>query len=304
MNFRSLEQLYDFFKDERTCLEYYENIRWKGNPTCPFCKSDKPYVTDRGYKCSNNECHKKFTVKVGTIFENTKIPLRTWYGAIYLCTAHKKGISSYQLATNLDITQKTAWFVLHRIREMLKTQAPQMLTGTTEVDATFIGGKEKFKHKNKRSRDAEGNYVNIKKVVLGAIERDGKIILQHIPSETKEHMVDFVTKHIDKGSTVYTDEHQGFRGLGKIYTHDTVNHSIKLYVSGIVHTNTIENFWSLLKRGLNGTYHQVSEKHLNRYLQEFASRFNSRTDETQQRFEKFLRKSERRLTYKRLVGKY
>src|SRR5687767_3114477 len=141
MNFKSLIELQDYFKDEKTCIEYYEQIRWNGNPVCPHCGSEKPYRTNRGFKCSNNKCYKKFTVKVGTIFDNSKIPFRTWFAAIFLATNHKKGISSLQLASDLNITQKTAWFILHRVREMLKVNAPQMVGGEgtmVEADETYI----------------------------------------------------------------------------------------------------------------------------------------------------------------------
>lgn len=305
MDFKSLPQLLDFFKDEKTCIEYYENIRWAGNPVCPHCGTANPYKTNRGYKCGNNECYKKFTVKVGTIFENSKIPFRIWFAAIYLCTVHKKGISSVQLSIDLDITQKTGWFVLHRVREMLKQDAPQMLGGegkTLESDSTYLGGKEKNKHASKKKYTEDGKLIENKKVILGLIERNGKVILKHIPSESTAHMTQFVQKYAPKGSTIFTDEHKGYKGLGKIYTHDTVNHSLKVYCVGNVHTNTIENFWSVLKRGIYGIYHQVSEKHLNRYLNEYASRFNARLELPQERIENFLLKSEQRLTYKNLIS--
>ena len=139
MNFKSLPELLDYFKEEETGIEYYEQIRWGGNPTCPHCGSENPYKTNRGWKCSNNECYKKFTVRVGTIFENSKISFRIWFAAIYLATAHKKGISSVQLAIDLGIIQKTAWFVLHRIREMLKDKEPKMLgeNKMVEVDESY-----------------------------------------------------------------------------------------------------------------------------------------------------------------------
>ena len=152
MDFKSLIQLLDYFKDEQTCIEYYERLRWGNEPACPHCGCTNPYKTNRGWKCRDKECHKKFTVKVGTIFENSKISFRIWFAAIYLATTSKKGISSVQLATQLNITQKTAWFVLHRIREMLKSKSPDMLGDgkMVEADEAYIGGKEQNKHRNGR----------------------------------------------------------------------------------------------------------------------------------------------------------
>lgn len=314
MNFKSLPQLLDRFKNEEICIAYYENLRWEKKPFCPFCQSYKPYKTNRGYKCSNTDCKKKFTVKIGTIFENSKIPMRTWFIAIYLCTAHKKGISSLQLSTDLGITQKTAWFMLHRIREMLKSQTPAILNenteGIVEVDETYVGGKNKNKHKKrKESIDNpgfrnDGKPFKKKSVVIGLIERDGKVVLKHISNAQKENMVPVIHEHIPIDTTVFTDEHQSFTKLRIAYNHSTVNHSLKIYVDGEVHTNTIENFWSVLKRGLYGIYHQVSEKHLNRYLDEFSARFNTRVLNADDRMEEFLLRSDGGLLYKNLIGKY
>ena len=309
MNFKSLPQLLDYFREEETCIEYYEQIRWNGKPVCPHCGSERVYNTNRGYKCANKECHKKFTVKVGTIFENSKIPFRIWFAAIYLATTHKKGISSVQLALDLGITQKTAWFVLHRIREMLKDKSPQMLgeNNMVEVDEAYLGGKEGNKHLRKRrshqdnSVTNEGKPYKEKKVIVGLIERNGNVVLKHVPKADANNMVAFIKNHVPAGSTVYTDEAKVYNKLHKTYTHDNVKHSLNIYVDGNVHTNTIENFWSVLKRGLYGVYHQVSDKHVSRYLDEYAARFNTRSLTSQERFEKFLVDSESVLTYNELT---
>jgi transposase-like protein len=311
MNFKSLTDLLDHFKDEATCIAYYENVRWNGNIVCPNCGSANPYKTTRGYKCSNNTCYKKFTVKVGTIFENSKIPLRTWFAAIYLCTTSKKGVSSVQLATQLGITQKSSWFLAQRIREMLKNQAPEMLgeNSMVEADETFVGGKEKNRHKKKKQSNDnpelanDGTVYNKKKVVLGIIERGGKVILKYIPSATSENMVPIIENYVPATSKVFTDESRVYKTLTHSYVHGTVNHSLSIYVSGDIHTNTIENFWSVLKRGLYGIYHQVSDKHFERYLNEFAARYNSRDLKADERFEQFLASSESPLSYKTLISK-
>lgn len=309
MNFKSLPQLLDYFKDEVTCIEYYENIRWNGSPVCPHCGSERVYRTNRGYKCANNECYKKFTVTVGTIFHGSKISLRIWFAAIYLATTHKKGISSVQLGLDLGITQKTAWFVLHRIREMLKDKAPQMLgeNNMVEVDEAYIGGNNKNRHYPKKRSKEDNTLTNedkpykAKKMVIGLIERNGKVVLKHVPSADLNNVGRLISKHVPKGSTIYSDEAPVYNHLKKYYTHDNVKHSLNIYVEGNVHTNTIENFWSVLKRGLYGVYHQVSDKHLERYLDEFSARFNTRSLTSQERFEKFLVDSESVLSYKKLT---
>lgn len=310
MNFKSLPKLLDYFKNEETCIEYYENIRWQGNPTCPHCGCSKPYKTNRGYKCSNNKCYKKFTVKVGTIFQNSKIPMRIWFASIYLATTSKKGISSVQLGEQLGITQKSAWFVLHRIREMLKEKSPQMLgkKKTVEVDETYIGGKELNKHLKKRRSSTnlnltnEGKTYKPKRAVLGIIERNGRVALKHVPNAGLSNVRKFINSNISLGSTIYSDEAPVYKHLSKNYKHSTIKHAYGVYVKGDVHTNTIEGFWSTLKRGLYGIYHQVSEKHLSRYLDEYSARFNTRKLTSSQRFEKFLGNSESVLSYKLLTS--
>ncbi|KQC30330.1 IS1595 family transposase [Flagellimonas eckloniae] len=310
MQFKSLPQLLDYFKDEATGIAYYENIRWGNEPACPHCGCTNPYKTNRGWKCRDKDCHKKFTVRVGTIFENSKIPFRIWFAAIWLATEHKKGISSVQLAIDLGITQKTGWFVLHRIREMLRDKAPQMLgeNKMVETDATYIGGKESNKHLRKRRSQDDKNLTNegkpykAKKAIIGIIERDGKVALKHVSGETTNNMVDFVKTHVPADSTIYSDEAAAYKQLKKTYKHDNVKHSLNIYVEGQVHTNTIENFWSVLKRGLYGVYHQVSDKHISRYLDEYAARFNNRTLTSNERFNQFLEDSESVLSYKELTA--
>lgn len=303
--FKNLTDFHDFFKDEATCREYLAQKRWNGKPVCPYCKHDKVYRIENGkrYKCANNECYKKFSVTVNSIFEDTNIPLRTWFLAIYLCTSHKKGISSVQLAKDLGVTQKTAWHLEHRIREMLKTKEPVMLSNEVEVDETFVGGKDKNRHFDKKKGTIGRGVQEDKVVVLGLVERNGKVVAKRIPNAKAQTIIPMIENHVAKGTTMLTDEWYAYGKLHTLgYEHKTIEHNLKIYVVGDIHTNTIENFWSVLKRGLYGIYHFASKKHFDRYLDEFTSRYNTRSLSEVERFDHFLtQSSDRTLSWKNLV---
>ena len=309
-DFKNLKELVNYFSDEKVARQHLEEQRWGGNTTCPHCGTAKPYALsdEKTYKCANKECRKKFTVTVGTIFENTKLPLSTWFAAIYLCTAHKKGISSCQLARDLGITQKAAWFVLHRVREMLTEKAPFMLENEVEVDETFVGGKEKNKHASKKIKNLtgtapRGRSLAGKTPVLGILERDGKVYAVPVKDTSAKTIQPIMVDVVRPGSTLYTDEWQGYKGLSVKYDHRVVQHGKGEYVVGVVHTNGIEGFWAGLKRGIVGIYHQVSAKHLHRYCNEFSYRYNTRKDIDTERFNVSLTRLEGRLTYKALIAK-
>lgn len=240
MKYNNLIEVTKYFSYEKVCKEHLEKLRWNGKPICPHCQHDKVYKTKAGYKCADQKCYKKFTVLVGTFFENTKIPLSKWFVAIYITTSHKKGISSLQLSGDISVTQKSAWFMLQRIREMLKANAPDMLEGTVEVDETYFGGKEKNKHKSKKI-GLSGTAG--KQAVIGACERKGKVVAGKIKNTSREDLHQFVNTNIETGSTIFTDEHSGYDGLVN-FDRGVINHSAKQFVNGIIHTNTIEGFWS------------------------------------------------------------
>ncbi len=308
--FKTLPQLFDFFKDEETCITYWEGVRW-GNTgiTCTHCEAGNPYKTNRGYKCRNVECQKKFTAITGSIFENTKLPLRTWFGAMYLCANHKKGISSLQLGRDLGIHQSNAWFLLHRIREVMMERAPHVLGGggnIVEADTTIVGGKVKNMSNRKRKeifdrkRGANDNKTN----VAGFIERNGNIRFDVVDAhETESGLVD---KHIDKDSLLMTDSAQAFKKVGEEYLyHGAVDHSKSEYVrEAIIHTNTIEGAFSQFDRMYVGTYHYISPKHLQAYANECAYRYNTRKNNITVRFEDTVLKcSGVRLNYNTLIAK-
>lgn len=327
--FKNLQQLFDFFKDEETCRVYYEHQRWGGNVCCPHCGSIKVYRTNRGFKCGEKECHKKFSVTIGTIFENSKIGLRTWFAAMYLITTAKNGISSLQLAEQLCITQKTAWFVNHRIREMLKDAMGGKLTETVEVDETFGGGKNKNRHKNNKVENSQGRSFKDKtpdvgllkraefkiverhhKLIAGSIEKEkviispSKVICQVVSDTHQKSVEPVVTTYVKKGAVIYTDEWSAYNNLGNRYEHSIVNHSVKEYVKGMTHTNGIEGFWSILKRGYIWIYHTMSKQQLHKYCVEFSFRCNNKERRGLEKFESAIRQvSCTRLKYNTLIGK-
>jgi transposase-like protein len=274
-DFDSFIELIEYFSTEEKCVQYLATLRWNGVVECPYCAHDTCYALtgkNKRFKCA--KCRKQFSVRVGTIFEDSKIPLRKWFFAIYLFTAHKKGVSSHQLARDLKITQKTAWFMLQRIREAFTSENEPPMTGTVEADETFIGGKEINKHKSKRTKGAKR--VNNKVPVLGMVERGGRVYAIPVPDTRTRTLYPVISEKVEFGSTLYTDEWAAYKFMKLDYKHEVVNHAADEYVRGDVHTQNIENFWSLLKRGIFGIYHHVSPQHLHRYVNEFAYRYNNR----------------------------
>lgn len=299
----SLFDLAEAFPDEQSCIDHLRSIRWRDGEFCPYCGDNRIYhFSDRKtFKCG--ACRQRFSIKVGTIFEDTKLPLRKWFLAIWMITNHPKGIASTTLAKDLKITQKSAWFVLHRLRHAARTQsfnAP--LKGTVEADTTFVGGKEKNKHAKDRTGGTQGGAG--KEVVLGILERDGELRAGHVADAKGATLKGAVRANVETGAAVMTDEDRSFKGLDKTHTHLSVNHSAGEYVrmGGFVHTNGIESVWALLKRQIIGVHHWVSPKHLNRYVQEMSWRFNRRDMATGARMNSIFGCVEGRLTYKMLIA--
>lgn len=305
----NLKQFMARYANEEVCREHLIKQRWPdGNVTCQYCGHNKCYRIENGdrFKCANNKCYKRFRVTVGTIFEASNVPLSTWFAAQYLIMNHKKGISSCQLARDLGVTQKTAWFMLHRIREQLRANNSPLLSGTVEIDETFVGGIVGNMSKSKRAslRTASGGTIQNKTMVVGMLERGGELRLTAMGKETGSHVLQpLVRNNIDKQANLITDSSSNYEGLSKQYlSHEVVNHSEQEYVrpNGI-HTNSIEGAFSLLKRSIIGIYHHVTPKHLGRYCDETAFRYNTRKVTDPQRFDLSLINIEGRLTYKQLT---
>ena len=304
LHFKSIFDLIKAFPDEQTCINHLEDLRWNGNVISPFDETSIVYkCKGNKYRCKNTG--KYFNVKTGTIFDNTKIPLQKWFMALYVFSSHKKGISSHQLAKDISVTQKTAWFLLHRLRYAFEHPAFREALGLNnevEVDETFIGGANKNKHTNKKIEGVQGRSTKDKAAVFGLIERGGNIIAKQVNDTKGETLKPIIYNRVVKNATINTDEWIAYNGLNKNYNHLRVNHGAKEYVNAMAHTNNIECFWSHLKRGVDGIYHWVSKKHLQSYINEFTLRYNTRKNETSQRFDLILGNIIKgHLTYKQLI---
>lgn len=332
-NFKSVIELVNAFPNEQTCINHLEQLRWNGNIISPFDSTSKVYnCAGNKYKCKNTG--KYFNVRTSTLFDNSKIELKTWFLAIYLITAHKKGISSLQLSRDLNITQKTSWFLLHRIRNCFgiepDTNEDNKLGGEGQniaVDETFVGGKNKNRHANKKVENSQGRSFKDKTPVIGIIQNatTETIVRQHkvIPelavtekvvikpaivkcvvtvdtsSDSLQPAIEAIVKH---GSVVVSDEWLGYNKVGENYEHRIVDHRAKEYVNvnGDT-TNAIEGFWMLFKRSYIGIYHSMSRKHLQKYADEMSFRYNRRHISDCNRFTNLLENCEHRLTYKKLI---
>jgi transposase-like protein len=296
-------ELFALIPDQNTARVYLESRLWPNGTACPTCSGQDRITTRKGgfYRC--NKCKLDFTVRTGTIFERSHVPLHKWVYAMYLVVTARKGISSMQLAKEIGITQKSAWFVLQRLREACAGKL-EKLSGIVEVDETFVGGKEANKHESKRLKAGRGAVG--KHAVMGLRERGGRTIAMPIEKLDKETLQNAIYDNVQLGSTLMTDEANAYSGLeAGFFKHESVNHVAGEYARGPVYTNGIESVWALLKRGIYGTWHKVSIKHLDRYVDEVAFRLNAGNvaRHTLERLDSFVEATDgKRLTYARLIG--
>ena len=306
------------FTNETAAREHLEALRWPQGPYCPHCGSfaatrlpaqrgrptkahPEGAIRDGVVQC--NDCRKQYSVTVGTVFESSKIGLHKWVLATFLLCSSKRGMSGHQLARMLGVTQKTAWFMSHRVREAMRPVDGEPPLGgegkVVEADETFIGGKEKNRHKNKRAkRRLGGNWG--KETVFSLVERNGKVRSVHVQSVTAANLRPILVEQVDKATTLCTDDAGQYRHMHRDFAHEVVNHGKDEYVRGPFHTNTIEGYFSILKRGVTGTYYHMSATHLHRYCTEFDFRYNTRKDNDFERCEKALTGiTGKRLTYRR-----
>ena len=299
----TIMQLADMFPDEAAAREWFESQVWAGGRTCPRCGSERTHEASHAkspYRCT--DCRAYFSVKTGTALEGSKVTLRKWAFAIYLEVTSLKGVSSMKLHRDIRVTQKTAWFMLHRLREAWALDKTEPFTGPVEVDETYIGGRKKNMSKAKR-RAAFGRGPAGKTMVMGAKDREtNRVAAQVIERKDRETMQGFVADHVAPGAKVYTDTAGGYSGMTG-FDHEQVNHNVAEYVRGMAHTNGVESFWSMLKRAHKGTFHKISPKHLQRYVNEFAGRHGIRDADTIDQMQSVIAGMVgRRLMYRDLVG--
>jgi transposase-like protein len=305
---RTLQEAILYFSDADNCLNYLVARRWSKGVVCPTCGSkDVSFVPSRRlWQCKNRHPKCQFSVKVGTIFEESPIGLDKWLTAMWMIASNRNGVSSWELHRALGVTQKTAWFMLHRVRLAMQDELTGgSLGGEVEVDETFIGGKARNMHKDRKRRvQKEGRNLGGKAIVLGMLERGKTVRATVVPDRTKNTIQPIVRGNVEKGAEIFADEHASNWRMDDEYMHSVINH-LESYVEGNVHTNGMENFWSLLKRGINGTYVSVEPFHLFRYVDEQVFRFNNRLPMLDcDRFSFLVRKAiGKRLTYAELTGK-
>lgn len=299
---KTLCEAIQYFADEEVAIQFVAGIRWPDGVQCPTCgRKDVVYLTkQRRWQCKSVHAHRQFSVKVGTIFEDSPISLGKWLIALWMEANSKNAISSHELHRALGVTQKTAWSMLHRIRLALQHGTFTKLTGEVEVDETFIGGRARNMHPGKRR--AKGRGAMGKAVVMGLLQRHGEVRAEVVPDTRRKTLQPRVRAHVEKGSHVYSDALASYEGLEDEYAHQVVDHA-ECYIKGQVHTNGLENFWSLFKRCIKGTHVSIEPFHLFRYLDSETFRFNNRKTDDGRRFMLGLGGvSGKRLTYKSLIG--
>jgi transposase-like protein len=294
-----------YFSDIDRCVDFMANLRWAdGQAECPRCACPATYylAARRVWKCKG--CSKQFSIKVGTVMEDSPIPLDKWLSAMWMIVNAKNGISSYEIHRAIGVTQKSAWFLLHRIRlAMQQGSFERKLSGQIEADETFIGGKARFMHRDRHERVIKGTGGMGKVAVMGLLERHGEVRVKVVADRRKGTLQGEVREHVEAGSELFTDALKSYSGLKSDYVHQVIDHAEK-YVDGQIHTNGMENFWSLLKRCVKGTYVSVEPFHLFRYLDEQAFRFNSRKTTDAMRFVLALQAIVgKRLTFNEVTGK-
>lgn len=273
-----------YFADKATCNAYMRSIKWPdGRITCPKCGGENigEIATRHMLKCRS--CKKQFSYKVGTIFEDSPLGLDKWFPAVWCIANAKNGISSHELGRALDVTQKTAWFMLHRIREAMRSGTFKKLSGIVESDETFVGGEARNMHASKREKRIRGRGAVGKRIVHGLLERGGEVRAQVVESTEQDELKPIVYHNVERGSNLMTDAATSYDGLARHFVHQVINHAEE-YVRGEVHTNSLENFWALFKRMLKGTYVSIAPFHLQRYVDEEVFRFNTRKGDDRARF--------------------